>query len=664
MTTGVRPGPGSVQLPLALAAAGLSVFAAIAMFGAAKPLMLVALPAAVAALLVIAQRPTASLVLIIVIEVTNVSGVLAPHARLPLFQASLGLGALAVALAARDAQLRRRLRGWPVVAALLLGCHLITQGLAALGSTNVPASLSYLERAVTDCAFLMIVLMLMLITGSVWTAAAAFVIPMAVMSVLTLLNQVVFGGANDFGGFATVTHALGEDITTLRYGGPLPDSNFWGRHLVMALPLAGALVVRARRNRVVWPVIGWSVTTAMLLAGIYLTQSRGTFLATLVAAAAWAVVSGRAGRKWGLIVAPILILAALLAPGIGNRLTSAVSEINNADVSAATVDPSLLGRLAAQEMAARMFAERPVFGYGPAAFVDHVDEFADQLSTAVRPELPDRQPIEAPHNIYLGMASESGAVGVAGWLTMVAGFLMILLLRLIADPRGPDRVLVAAVFAAIMAWSAASVMLHLAYFRTFGLVLMMAVALAPQWPAPADALRILLRRGAITVTAIVVGTGIGWSVLSAQRTTEIEASQRVVLMPQGEIDGYYAWALDLRGRPGVVSTVAKVLTPPGATVIGDPVRGLLTYSASNADADRATSAVASAVSQARGLLQTDSGDQQFELTELEQISTRTEARYSRAAVLSAAGAGVASALATALSLSWLLHRRRRRGVPA
>ena len=43
----------------------------------------------------------------------------------------------------------------------------------------------------------------------------------------------------------------------MRFGGPLPDSNFWGRHLVIGLPLAVALALRAHRHRHRAATAGW-----------------------------------------------------------------------------------------------------------------------------------------------------------------------------------------------------------------------------------------------------------------------------------------------------------------------------------------------------------------------------------------------------------------------
>ena len=54
-----------------------------------------------------ARRPVVTLAIMVVVEVTNASGVLAPRTGLPLFMASGFLGVVAIALALRDPALRR-----------------------------------------------------------------------------------------------------------------------------------------------------------------------------------------------------------------------------------------------------------------------------------------------------------------------------------------------------------------------------------------------------------------------------------------------------------------------------------------------------------------------------------------------------------------------------
>ena len=135
----------------------------------------------------------------------------------------------------------------------------------------------------------------------------------------------------------------------------------------MGLPLAAALLTRALRSDRRLVAVGWAATIFAQLAGIYLTQSRGTFVSAGPAMVVWFVASGRSLRRRGLLMLPVAVLL-LAVPGVGNRLVGTVEDLLHGQATVA-VDPSVLGRLAAQQEAGMMFEERPYFGFGPAPFL-------------------------------------------------------------------------------------------------------------------------------------------------------------------------------------------------------------------------------------------------------------------------------------------------------
>ena len=368
----------------------------------------------------------------------------------------------------------------------------------------------------------MVVLLLTQMTVRPWAVATTMVTVFAGLSVLTVINEVVFAGTATFGGFSTVTTATGELVTTLRYGGPLPDSNFWGRHLIMGLPLAAALFTRSLRSARRLAATGFGLSILSLLAGIYLTQSRGTFLSAGIAIAVWFVASDRSVRKRGLYSLPAASVL-VFVPGVGNRLQQMFQEIAGGKAST-HIDPSLLGRLAAQQQSGLMWQERPYFGFGPETFPGQVINFAGRVPLAVQ------YPAYAAHNIYLSLAAESGLFGLFGWAVMVLGFLAILLLRLSAQKRFPDRVLVAALTAAILGWSVSSI----------GFTCRTSVPSLwcwPWWPPlrRSGRYRPMLRTFRCTVgvwlVAIAAGSVIAWAVIVANSPERFRAMQRMTVVP-------------------------------------------------------------------------------------------------------------------------------------
>jgi len=642
------------ELPGLVLAAGLATFGAIAILGTKSPMLLVVAPIGGVGLMFAARRPLLALCSMVVIEVTNVSGVLSPHGGIPFFQASMLLGILAIGFAIRDPQVRARLNAWTGVCAGLLGVYLATQAVATIGSVDRASSIDGMRRFFLDCLFVMVVLMLVQLTERPWTVAAVVVVPLAVLSALTVVNEVVYGGTVSFGGFSTVTTASGEMVTTLRYGGPLPDSNFWGRHLVMGLPLATALLTRALRLRRRTEIAVWAGSVLMLLAGVYLTQSRGTFLAAGAAIAVWFVASDRSVRRRGLLYFPLVLLV-FAVPGVGNRLILAFQDVMTADENA-NVDPSVLGRLAAQQEAWAMFGERPAFGFGPSTFPNLVIDYAGRVPTAVL------KPALAPHNLYAEFAATSGVNGLLGWAVVIFGFLGIAIVGIVAHPSSRDRIFAAAVCGAIIAWSAASIGLHLAYFRTFGVVLALVAAVAPEWPVRAGAIRLLVGKIWRWGAAAVVGAIVAGVAMAATSVPAYTATQRMTLMPIGQIDGWYAYALDIRSRAQLLPTFSIMLADPttNSDINADPVRGLLTFTATAESADAARNQVQLAIAHADMTMHTAIGYQQYSLQTVGEMDIDPVDERSKLATLGAAGIGAIAAIVAGVMLPRVLMWRRRR----
>ena len=211
-----------------------------------------------------------------------------------------------------------------------------------------------------------------------------------------------------------------------------------------------------------------------------------------------------------------------------------------------------------------MWQERPVFGFGPGTFPDLVPEFAGRVPTAVR------QPAEAPHNIYFELAAESGTLGLISWLLLILAALTILGLRICSAPRAPERVLAAAVFAAIVGWSVSSLALHLAYFRTFALILALAGCLAPAWPVSARVWRRYLDAVVACVLAAIIGAGVFAATWAIGASRVVAVTQHTTLTPVGQVDGWYAYALDIRSRVELLPTMARLLHQRGSAVEVQP----------------------------------------------------------------------------------------------
>ncbi|OBB35442.1 O-antigen ligase family protein [Mycobacterium sp. 852002-51961_SCH5331710] len=631
------------------------VIAASAIIGIAPILIVIGVPGTLAAAVYLVRRPQWAAVAMVVIEVTNISGVVGPRGPVSLFRISLLIGLITLGRALLDPASRSRLNRWTLVFIALVGFFLTTRFLASVGAQDVAAAFGLLKNEVADLVFVVVVMMLIQMTERQWAVAAAVVISLAAISALTVLNEVFFSGAMSFGGFATVTEASGELVTTQRYGGPLPDSNFWGRHLIMGLPLAGALVVRAQRDGQRRVVMGWAVAILSLLAGVYLTQSRGTFIATFVVLAIWTLLSGPAARRAAIKGLPVAVLL-LLVPGVGNRLLALLADVYGSQPSY-SIDPSVASRMAAGEVAWAMFDDRPVFGFGPGGFQLQVERYSGLVPTAVT-----NPPTAAAHDLYAQMASESGVVGLIGWAILVLGVVLSIGIRvaqLALQSESAERSLAAAALAAIVGWSVASIFIHLSYLRTFGILLALAGAMAAQtgsqWREPLrDCVRTVAAAGAASLLGMVVAA----ICLTATATRTHTASQRVTLQPGSDIDYGYAYVLDVRSREVVLPSYAALMVAdtPQTSAVADTVRGIITITVTASGPTAAREELDLALAHARASLARFNADSLYVVEPVGETIQREEDEHSLLASTSALAAGSFVGLGAFL----MLQRRARR----
>lgn len=627
--------------------------------GPAAAIALLAVPLILRGVVFALMRPAVAAVLMVVAELTNLSGLLEGMTPVPLFRTSLAFGLVAVALGLRHSQGRARCRSAIVLPAGLVFAFLVSQLVAVLSSVDVAVSIATLERYAVDLAFMLVLVLLVTLCDRPWVIAAALVVPLALLSILGVLNELFLHGAATFGGLDTVTQASGELVTTRRHGGPLPDSNFWGRHLVMGLPLALALTVRAFRAGRRGDGWRWVASAAALLAGIYLTQSRGTFLACAVAVGLWVLASGPQIRRHALKFLPLLV-PLLLLPGIGNRLLALIRDVASGSVTYG-IDPSILGRTAAQEIAWAMFRDRPLFGFGPGTYTSLVPHYAGRVSTAVL------QPTDAPHNLYAQMASESGVVGLSGWLTMFGGLTVMSAVAVtrLRHRRREDRMLAAAVLAGLVAYAVASVFLHLSYLRSLDVLFALAVAvLSSSGPAlPRASARVLRVNAAEVGSCVVAGVVASLVALWLFGRPVVTASQQLTVLSLLPVSGSQAYALDIRSRDSLLPTYAELMAEGrdrDLSAVADPVRGLITVSVGGGDEREAVQKLAAAVDAARLRLQESGAGAGYALNPVGVPELASSRRRSPALVISAVMLGVAVAEACNL----FRRRRRRTSLPS
>ena len=506
--------------------------------------------------------------------------------------------------------------------------------------------------------------------GRPWALAVMIVTPLVVIAILTVINQLGAQQTHAFFGFATISKASGELTVTPRHSGPMEDSNFWGRVLVLGLPLAVALGHRAacagRKLAATW----WVVSILLLLAAVYLTQSRGTLLCGFVAVLAWIAAAGPKVRRQALVLLP-MIAALLLVPGIGNRLLNVQEAFE--DVPDYAKDPSIVERAAAADIAKQIFADHPIFGTGPATFALQLNDYASRK--------PDRLigVTTAAHNLYLEILSETGVLGLVGWIVFVGGVIALSVFAItrlagvgpVARDGEPTRGLAAGALAAVIAWSLASLFLHLAVERTLfivfvliGLLHVMAREHAAQaGPAERHATRVAvagMKRGMVVTAVMAVAGGIvGGTILYNLSTHQYTARAAATLLPTPQV--YESYALNVRSRTPVLPAYAAMLQGAQSRAVlkidGEPKTGIITFESVGGSQQEAEGRVSSAVAGAPAALHRYGADRQYSLIDVSPTDVTSERVYPPLAII-LAGLAVGAELTFCLLMLRLWNRRQ------
>jgi hypothetical protein len=295
----------------------------------------------------------------------------------------------------------------------------------------------------------------------------------AFLGALAFYQQITGTYDNHYWGYAQPSAAyfdVGEDpvlgeVQQLRLGGPLGQQNRFAQLMAMLLPLAlfQARSARSRSSR------GFAFLSFLLIGiGIALAFSRG---AAVGLGATFLLMLGMGYVKLRqLAVLGAAVLAVSLAvPQYASRLAS-LEVITDAITSSGgpgmrNADGSVRSRLTEMIAAGLMFIDHPVLGVGPRMYREHYGEYARVLGIKVK-GVPRQS-----HNLYLGLAAETGLLGLLAFaLIMFITLRDLLRARAMALNGEPDTELATiatSVFVALVAYLSIGMFLHLAYIQFF-----------------------------------------------------------------------------------------------------------------------------------------------------------------------------------------------------
>lgn len=468
--------------PLASIAAAVLVGAAIA--SRSPPLIGLALvPFALVAL----ARPDGAIVAFATAFYLNLPVLAARDFHLsPALSSSVALLLLVPALT--EIALRRRPLAVTPALALMVGYLVILVMSATLSAGGRPATVGPILTFLTEGLLLYLLVTNVVRTprrlrAVVWSVvlAGAFMGMVSIWQEATHSYHTTLGGLAqvDATGFNVGSGATGKDLRP-RLAGPIGEKNRYAQVLLVLLPLA---ISRASaEHRRCLRLLG-AACAGLIVCGVALTFSRGAAIAMAVLLVAMTVLRMISVRRLVALVLALVVLVAIVAPDYAARLQT-LGAADSALSQSSTADAAIQGRATESMAAFNVFRDHFVLGVGPGQFFGR---YSAQYGNALDLRFLDQN--RRAHNLYLEIAADTGAFGLASFLAIV-GVTMAQLRRMSVLLRTRDPALASlaqALLLALLAYLATGLFLQLAYQRYFWFIV--ALANAAVWICVREHLR-------------------------------------------------------------------------------------------------------------------------------------------------------------------------------
>lgn len=279
-----------------------------------------------------------------------------------------------------------------------------------------------------------------------------------------------FGQTNDIG-FRTGAVTVEGEVRQLRLSGPIGEQNRFAQCLLMLVPLGFFAAAGSQRRAARIAALGLAGVAAV---GSALSFSRGAAVGFVLAVGVL-VMARMVSLKQVALVAVAVALFVAAMPQYWTRL-STIADVagvfGEPSMGAEEPDGAIQGRATEMIAAAQVFADHPVIGVGPGLFPLYSRIYGNRLG--IRRLEENRE----AHSLYLGLAAETGLLGLACFLG-AAGVTLWGLLRCHRKWAGaaPEFSGTAAgYFGALVMYLTTGLSMHLSYIRFYFLVLGLAAA--------------------------------------------------------------------------------------------------------------------------------------------------------------------------------------------
>ncbi|HET7168332.1 MAG TPA: O-antigen ligase family protein [Candidatus Limnocylindrales bacterium] len=481
MTTGARSfrsaGLGGSNRTIAPLAASVLVCLAAAITGIVageKALVVIAALLAGVAAVAIAIRPDTATLVVVAILYSNAAAIAVQRYDVPYF-AGAAFPLLLVVPFAYHIVIRRQpiiiATGLPAMLAFFIVMILGTAfGMAADPQRAVDAFVTFVveglliyfvtTNVVRSLADLRLAVWVLLLVG-------------AVLGALSVHQQATENFAFDYGGFAQVS-AASLDTGELdgggqpRLAGPIGEKNRYAQVMLVLVPLGLFRMWGERR-----PALRFAAAAATVLIafGAVLTFSRGAALAFAITILLMTALRYIRPAQLATLALGIAVLFTLQPTYLDRLLTiEAISGATGTRGASQVEDNSFRKRANETIAALLVFGDHPLLGVGRGLFPVYYGDYADEVGIAS--ENDARQ----AHNLYAGIAAETGAFGFLAFMAIfVTTLLALARVRRRTHLVAPEYAdMATAFFLSIVAYLTTGLFLHLAYERYLWILLALA----------------------------------------------------------------------------------------------------------------------------------------------------------------------------------------------
>jgi O-antigen ligase len=371
----------------------------------------------------------------------------------------------------RWAVFRERPQGWQR-AAVVIGILGLVRAISLLYASDTKVVSETLGDFVKDVFIAFIIIVMMnngrRLRGVFWALLLAGIF----VGTLSVYQYLTSSFGSDFGGFAQTGYMqyVGEK-EGYRIFGPVGDPNFYAQVMVVLVPLALERLLDERRL-LLRLAAAWALAVSGLT--VVFTYSRGGFFALAAAVFAWFVIYRPSVKSIPIFILVGIALLFVIPKEYIARIAALTELISAPSVGFHTQDFSLRGRASETLAGLAMIRQHPFLGVGLGNYALHYMKYSKSIGLATSASA------RAAHDLYLEAAAETGLIGLAVFLLLLAaaGKDVIESWRKLKEKKRYELArMTAALAAALVGYFSAAVFVHSAYPRYFWLLLAMAFSM-------------------------------------------------------------------------------------------------------------------------------------------------------------------------------------------